>query len=164
MMIAVLDAAGSWRSQMPSAPLRSLSEKHGVVPVDETSVDAFLTTAPNEAEHKILFFAGDPSQRGETLDVAIILPQLLEAFTGRLRAAIVAAPAEAALKDRFHVGVFPSLVVTRGGETLGVLPKVYDWPDYIARIEAMLRPDAPPLAPASGPRVEFVYSKREAAR
>ncbi len=149
---------------MPSPLLRSLSEKHGVVPVDETSIDAFLTSAPNEAEHKILFFAGDPTQRSETLDVAIILPQLLEAFAGRLRAAIVAAPAEAALKDRFHVGVFPSLVVTRGAETLGVLPKVYDWSEYIGRIEAMLTPGAPALAAASGPRVEFVYSKREAAR
>ena len=54
--------------------------------------------------------------------------------------------------------------VTRGGETLGVLPKVYDWPDYIARIEAMLTPGAPALVAASGPRVEVIYSKREAVR
>ena len=72
--------------------------------------------------------------------------------------------AEAALKQRFHVGVFPSLVVTRGRETLGVLPKVCDWSDYIARIEAMLSPGAPALVAASGPRVEVIYSKREAAR
>jgi len=149
---------------MPSPLLRDLSEKHGVIAVDETSIDAFLSSAPGEAEHVILFFAGDPAQRGETHDVAIILPQLLEAFARRLRAGIVATRAEAALKQRFHVGVFPSLVVTRGGETLGVLPKVYDWPDYIARIEAMLRPGAPALVAASGPRVEVIYSKREAAR
>ena len=98
---------------MPSPLLRDLSEKHGVVAVDETSIDAFLSLATGEAEHVILFFAGDPAQRGETHDVAIILPQLLEAFAGRLRAAIVATRAEAALKQRFHVGVFPSLVVTR---------------------------------------------------
>jgi hydrogenase-1 operon protein HyaE len=81
-----------------------------------------------------------------------------------LRAGIVATRAEAALKQRFHVGVFPSLVVTRGRETLGVLPKVCDWSDYIARIEAMLSPGAPALVAASGPRVEVIYSKREAAR
>ncbi len=149
---------------MPSPLLRDLSEKHGVIAVDETSIDAFLTSAPGEAEHVILFFAGDPAQRGETHDVAIILPQLLEAFARRLRAGIVATRAEAALKQRFHVGVFPSLVVTRGGETLGVLPKVYDWSDYIARIEAMLSPGAPALVAALGPRVEVIYSKREAAR
>ena len=149
---------------MPSPLLRDLSEKHGVVVVDETTIDAFLSPAGNEVEHGLLFFAGDPAQRGETHDVAIILPQLLRVFAGRLRAAIVAARAEAALKQRFHVGVFPSLVVTRGGETLGVLPKVHDWPDYIARIEAMLSPGAPALIAASGPRVEVTYSKREAAR
>jgi len=149
---------------MPSPLLRDLSEKHGVVAVDETSIDAFLSPGTSEAEHVILFFAGDPAQRGETHDVAIILPQLLEAFSGRLRAAIVAPRAEAALKQRFHVGVFPSLVVTRKSEPLGVLPKVYDWSDYIARIETMLRPGAPALVAASGPRVEIVHSKREATR
>ncbi len=61
--------------------------------------------------------------------------------------------AEAALKQRFHVGVFPSLVVNPGGKMLGVLPKVYDWPDYIARIAAMPRPGAPALVPVSGPRL-----------
>jgi hydrogenase-1 operon protein HyaE len=168
MAIAVVDTIPNRSSPMASPLLRDLSEKHGVVAVDEASIDAFLTVAPNdgtgEAKHNILFFAGDPAQRGETHDVAIILPQLLEAFAGRLRAAIVATRAEAALKQRFHVGVFPSLVVTRGHETLGVLPKVYDWPDYIARIEAMLKPGAPALVVASGPRVEVVYSKREGAR
>jgi hydrogenase-1 operon protein HyaE len=162
--IAVIDEILNRRSLMPSPLLRDLSEKHELVAVDETSIDAFLSAAPGEAEHVILFFAGDPAQRGETHDVAIILPQLLEAFAGRLRAAIVATRAEAALQRRFHVGVFPSLVVTRAGETLGVLPKVHDWPDYIARIEAMLRPGAPALVAASGPRVEVVYSKREAAK
>jgi hydrogenase-1 operon protein HyaE len=160
--IALISAIVDRRNVMPSPLLRDLSEKHGVIAVDETSIDAFLNSAPGEAEHVILFFAGDPAQRGETHDVAIILPQLLEAFARRLRAGIVATRAEAALKQRFHVGVFPSLVVTCGGETLGVLPKVYDWPDYIAR--AMLRPGAPALVAALGPRVEVIYSKREAAR
>jgi len=148
---------------MPSSPLRALTEKHGVPVVDALSLDAFLS-APGLSPHALLFFAGDPEQRSETGDVAIILPQLLQAFDGRLRAGLVAASAEAALKERFHVGVFPSLVVTRGGETLGVLPKVYDWSDYVARIDALLRPDAPALAAPAGPRVQFTYSHRETAR
>ncbi len=65
----------------------------------------------------------------------------------------IATRAEAALKQRFHVGVFPSLVVNPDGKMLGVLPKVYDWPDYIARIAAMPRPGAPALVPVSGPRL-----------
>jgi hydrogenase-1 operon protein HyaE len=123
-----------------------------------------LATRPGEPAHRLLFFAGDPEQRSETHDVATILPQLLRAFAGRLRAARIAPAAEGLLKDRFHVGVFPSLVVTRGDETLGVLPKVRDWADYVARIEAMLQPDAPALAPSMPPRVKFTFSHSEDRR
>jgi hydrogenase-1 operon protein HyaE len=148
---------------MPSRLLSMLSEKHGVALVDEKTIDAFLAGAQVELAHRIVFFAGDPNQRSETHDVAVILPQLLEAFSGRLRAAIIAASAEDALKERFHVRVFPSLVVTRGSEPIGVFPKVYDWSDYILRIEKLLQPDAPVLA-AAGPRVQFTFSSREAAQ
>lgn len=148
---------------MPSPLLRALSEKHGVVLVDEASIDAFLQPAAGEPAHALLFFAGDPAQRSETHDVAVILPQLVEAFVGRLRPAIIARTAEDALKGRFGVFVFPSLVVTRGGEPLGVLPKVYDWAEYLARIEQWLQPDAPPLGTASGPRVQITFSGRETA-
>lgn len=146
---------------MPYPQLRALSEIHGVVSVDETSIDAFLEPAHGEAAHAILFFAGDPAQRSESHDVAIILPQLVEAFAGRLRAAIISRAAEEALKSRFNICVFPSLVVTRGREPLAVLPKVYDWSDYLARIETLLRPDAPILAAAAGPRVQFTFSGRD---
>jgi hydrogenase-1 operon protein HyaE len=145
------------RDAMPTPVLRALSETHGVEKVDESTIDAFLA-----ADHALLFFAGDPAQRSETHDVAIILPQLAAAFAGRLRAAIVASEAEEALKGRFGVCVFPSLVVTRGGETLGVLPKVYDWADYLARIDALLRLEAPPVAEAR-PRVRITVAGRETA-
>jgi len=149
---------------MPLSPLGALSETFGLASIDEDTIDAFLAPAPDGTPHRLLFFAGAAAERSETADVAIILPQLLRAFAGRLQAALVAGKAEAALKDRFHVGVFPSLVVLRGFETLGVLPKVYDWSDYLTRIEAMLQPHAPALQARSGPRVEFTYSTREAAR
>jgi hydrogenase-1 operon protein HyaE len=142
---------------MPSPLLRALRERHGVVSVDEASIDAFLA----EGSHALLFFAGDPAQRSETHDVAVILPQLLAVFAGRLRPAIVAPAAEAALARRFAVGVFPSLVVTRGGESVGVLPKVWDWSDYLARIEAWLAPDAPLLERSTGPRVTITFSEPE---
>jgi hydrogenase-1 operon protein HyaE len=147
---------------MPSPLLRALSEKYGVVRVDEASIDAFLAPAQGEPAHALLFFAGDPAQRSETHDVAVILPELAEAFAGRLRPAIVAKDAEEALKGRFGVFAFPSLVVTRGGEPLGVLPKVYDWAEYLARIEDWLRPDAP-LGSGTEHRVKITFSGRETA-
>jgi hydrogenase-1 operon protein HyaE len=149
---------------MPATPRQSLQERHHLPLVDEASVEAFLAPAPTAPPHRVLFFAGDPAERAEARDLAVILPQLLEAFAGRLRGALVATEAEPALKERFHVRVLPSLVVLRGSDILGVLPKVYDWADYVARLDAMLRPDAPALVAESGPRAEIVFSSREAAR
>jgi hydrogenase-1 operon protein HyaE len=148
---------------MPSSLRQTLHERHHLALVDETSIEAFLAPPMGAPAHAILFFAGDPAERAETRDLAVILPQLIEAFAGRLRGALVAIDAEPALKERFHVRVLPSLVVLRGSEILGVLPKVYDWGDYVARVEAMLRPDAPALVAKSGPRAEIVFASREAA-
>jgi len=145
---------------MPTSLRRTLHERHHLALVDETSVEDFLAATP---AHAVLFFAGEPAERPETRDVAVILPQLLGAFRGRLRGALVATEAEPALKERFHVRVLPSLVVLRGSEILGVLPKVYDWADYVARLEAMLLPEAPALIVSSKPRAEIVFSSREAA-
>ncbi|CAN2535336.1 Hydrogenase+chaperone+protein+HyaE/HupG [Methylocapsa aurea] len=137
----------------------ALSEKTGVALLDETTIDAFLAPSQERAAHTLLFFGGDPQQRSETHDVAIIFPQLIEAFAGRLRAAIVAPAAEKALEGRFSVCVYPSLVVTYGRDTLGVLPKVYDWADYRSRIEALLQLQTPP---AKEPRVRITFMEAEA--
>jgi hydrogenase-1 operon protein HyaE len=143
---------------MPSALVRALSERRGLPVVDAASIDAFLAPAPGEAEHALLFFTGDPKQRMESDDVAAILPALLEAFHGRLRAAIVAREAEDALKSRFQVVVMPSLAVTRRFETLAVLPKIKDWAEYLSKIGGALAPDAPALERGAGPRTHFQIS------
>ncbi len=148
---------------MPASLRKALHERHHLPLVDEANVEAFLAPTPSGPSHGMLFFAGDPAERPESRDLAVILPQLLEAFAGRLRGALVETRAEPVLKDRFCVRVLPSLVVLRGSEILGVLPKVYDWADYVARLEAMLRPDAPALVAKSGPRTEIAFASKESA-
>jgi hydrogenase-1 operon protein HyaE len=149
---------------MPASLRQTLHERHHLALVDEANVERFLAPSPSAPAHSVLFFAGDPAERPETRDLAVILPQLLKSFDGRLRGGLVTPEAEEALKERFHVRVLPSLVVLRGGEILGVLPKLYDWADYVARLETMLRPEATALVAKSGPRAEIVFSSREAAQ
>lgn len=139
--------------------MTALAERHGLPTVDATTIDAFLAPADGEAAHALLFFTGDPANRAETLDVAVVLPEILAAFGRRLRGAVVARAAEAGLSSRFHVAVMPSLVVTRGGETVAVLPKIRDWSEYMEKIEAGLAPDAPVLAVEERPRVAFTTSR-----
>lgn len=143
---------------MTTPLLHALTERHGLALVDAASIDAFLAPAPGACRHCLLFFAGDATQRAETNDVAAILPEILRAFAGRLRSGVVAQTAEAELKARFQVFVFPSLVVVRDGEPIGVLPKILDWSDYRQKIEACLDPEAPILSGGRGPKVEFTHS------
>jgi hydrogenase-1 operon protein HyaE len=138
--------------------IEALSSRHGIATVDEGSVDAFLAVAAGECPHALLFFTGDPAVRGESLDVAVVLPELLMAFPGRLRAAVVARCAEDALKGRFHVQVVPSLVVTRGLVTLGVMPRIRDWAAYVATVQALLEPEVPAMTAPERPQVEFRHT------
>lgn len=145
--------------------ISALAERHALPTVDASTIDAFLAPAEGEARHGLLFFAGDPGSRAETLDVAVVLPEILAAFHGRLRGAVVARTAEAGLATRFHVAVMPSLVVTRGAEeTIAVLPKIRDWSEYMEKIEAALAPQAPALARDETPRVAFTTSGSAANR
>src|SRR3569833_4635253 len=123
---------------MPSPLVRALSERHGLPRLDETDVDAFLGVGG----HALLLFAGDPRQRMESDDVAVVLPDLLLAFGGRFRGAVIAREAEDRLKARFQVVMAPSLVVVRGLDTLDVITKIRDWSEYVARLGAALRPGA----------------------
>ena len=143
---------------MTSPLIAALGERHGLPTVDETTVDAFLAPAAGEPEHTLLFFTGDPATRAETLDVAVVLPELLAAFQHRLRGAVVARVAETGLAARFRVAVHPSLVVTRGADPVAVFPKIRDWSEYMDRIDAALAPDAPVLPAESRPRTEFTYT------
>jgi hydrogenase-1 operon protein HyaE len=139
--------------------LDALIERAGLPLVDETNIDAFLAPAAGECPNALLFFSGAAAPRPETTDVAAVLPEILRAFAGRLRGAIVAPEAEAKLKGRFQVFVAPSLSVTRGTEPVAVLPKILDWSDYMSRIEAALDPQAPVLSGPKVPKVDFTFSQ-----
>ena len=149
---------------MPSFLVRALSERGRLPLVDETSVDAFLAPAAGEPDNALLFFTGDPAQRPEADDVAVVLPEILHAFQGRLRGAVVRRSAEDRLKARFNVVVMPSLVVTRRDAPVGVLGKIRDWSEYMDRIGAWLAPDAPVMVASAGPKVTITHAGKEIVR
>lgn len=149
---------------MPSNLVRALSERARLPVVNETSIDAFLSPAAGEPENTVLFFTGDPAQRPEADDVAVVLPELLQAFGGRLRGAVVQRGAEDKLKSRFNVVVLPSLVVTRRDQPVGVLGKIRDWSEYVEKIGGWLSPDAPVMLPSGGPKVEITHAGKEIVR
>ena len=141
-----------------SALIAALASRHGLPTIDVDTFDAFLAPAAGEPDHALLFFTGDPDQRSDSGDVAVVMPELLSAFHGRFRAGVIDRSAEAALKARCRVEVFPSLVVLRGQTVLDVLPRIRDWGEYLDRLEAALREDAPAFAAPS--RIEITANAR----
>jgi hydrogenase-1 operon protein HyaE len=136
--------------------LSNLLARTGVPIIDEGNAADVLASGAT-----LLFFAGDPAQRPEVIDVAVIFNELLAAFCGRLRGVAVAPGAEKALGTIYHVDVLPSLAVIRDGATIGVIPRIRDWGEYKEKIEAFLDPRARPLE-APAPRVVATHSHKGA--
>lgn len=120
---------------MRSPLLERLTGKQGWPVVDESNLDAFLAAG----DYSLLFFTENPTQFPESNDVAVILPELLAAFAGRLQGAVVAAEAEHRLHTRYPFGEWPALVLLRGGDYLGAISRVQDWQTYLAEIERLLQ-------------------------
>lgn len=106
----------------------------GMPEVGTGNVDAFLA-GPGAT---VLFFTENPAQHPETLDVAVILPEIVAAFGGRLRAGVVSRDSERELQQRFGFARWPALVFARGGDCLGAITSIRDWSYYLARVQELL--------------------------
>lgn len=94
----------------------------------------------------LIFLPGHGQKHLETADIAVILPELLAAFRGRLKAAVADAALEKGLRQQLDGIPLPALVVVRGHELLGAIPRVLDWHEYLDTITTMI--DGKPAAAA----------------
>ena len=94
----------------------------------------------------MLFFTGDPTKFREANDVAVILPELVQAFQGLLRPAVVARSVEVKLQMHYGFKAWPALVFLRDGGYLGTITGVQNWTDYLQKIQFLLasEPSRPP--------------------
>jgi len=106
----------------------------GVPEVGSGDVDGFLA-APGDA---VLFFTEDPKQYPESGDVAVILPELMQALHGRFRTAVVERASERALQKRFGFARWPALVFVRNGDLVGSITGMHDWDDFVQKAATLL--------------------------
>lgn len=127
---------------MTSPLLQQLQTRHGLPLLDADNYDQFVYGH----ENVVLFFANDPVMFPESHDVAVILPEILKAFTGKLHGALIAKSVERELQARFRFTSWPSLVFLRGGEYLGVITGIKDWAEYGREFTRVLaaEPSQPP--------------------
>lgn len=127
---------------MYSPLVQNMIEQYGFPVLSEATLEGFLESN----EEAVLFFTENATKFPETNDVAMILPELVAAFKGRLSAAVISMPDQRKLQMRYGFREWPTLVFLRGGEYLGAISRVQDWNDYLKEISRILASE-PTTAP-----------------
>ena len=125
--------------------IAQLFAKHGFAEVRAESFAAF-TQAPG---HALLLFAEDPYRIKETLDLAVILPEVVRAFPGRFAVGVLLPEAARALQPRYGFRLWPALVMLKDGQYVGAVDGLRDWDEYVEDIARLLAA-APVRPPAVG--------------
>ena len=112
----------------------------GYVEVSLANHDNFVS----ESGLNVLFFPGYATTVRDATDVAVVLPELVEAFDGQLRPGVVTDVFgdSKVLKRKYGFTEYPALIFIRSGDYVGTIMRVQDWGDYLDRINALFA--APP--------------------
>ena len=123
--------------------INRLLEEFGYPEITLANHDAFVA----EPMLNVLFFTGDPQTIRDATDVAVVLPELVEAFDRQLRPGVVVDTrgAGSELQKRYGFRAYPALVFVRGGQYVGAIARIQNWNDYLQEISELL------VAPARRP-------------
>ena len=94
----------------------------------------------------LLVFSEDPLVYRETLDLAVIVPELTRALAGRLRTGVLLPAAARALAPRYAFRRWPALVLLKDGKYVGAIDGLREWPVYVDELSRLLasEPTRPP--------------------
>ena len=104
-----------------------LVARHGFA---ELCADSFDSWA-NEPGRAIVVFTEDPVRYKETLDLAVIAPELVRAFPGVFRAGVLLPKAARAIAVRYGFRRWPALVFLDGGGYVGAIDGLRNWNEYV---------------------------------
>jgi hydrogenase-1 operon protein HyaE len=98
------------------------------------------------AGHALLVFTEDPALHRETLDLAVIVPELVQAMPGRFRTGVLLPAAARAAASRYALRRWPALVLLKDGRYVGAIDGLRDWQDYLDELARLLEaePTRPP--------------------
>lgn len=107
--------------------------------IDLDNLDAWLAQ-PGDA---LLLLCGDPVRYPESLDVAVILPELCKALVAQhgchLRLGVGRRAAEEALAERFALRRWPSIIWLRDGGYVTQIDGMRDWDVYLRMASSALQ-------------------------
>ena len=125
--------------------VEQMISRHGFVHVDPASLDAFA----NAPGRTLLVFTEDPVRYKETLDLAVIAPEVAKAFQGAFRCGVLL-PADARkVAPRYGFARWPALVLLKDGHYVGAIDGLRNWEEYIEEMQRLLAAE-PSRAPSIG--------------
>lgn len=122
--------------------LQRLLQQTGAALLDAESVDPWLAL-PGTA---MLVFCDEPERQKETLDMAVIVPELCVARPQAFRVGLLPAALARSIAPRFGFVRWPAFVMFRDGQWLGAVEGILDWDVYVAELDRLLAasPSRPP--------------------
>lgn len=124
------------------AALKRLVARHGFSLVPEA---AEFAAGPGLA---VLLLTDDPQRSPESLDVAVVLPEALQALKLEARCFAGDALVSPALARRYGVSRFPAVVLFSDEAYLGAFSGILDWAPFVAELArvAAATPSRPPIS------------------
>lgn len=124
--------------------VRRLVAETGAAVLGAEEVDPWLA----EGGAAMLVFTEEPERYKETLDLAVIAPELAKARPGAFRVGVLPPAAARAAARRYGFARWPALVLLRDGGYLGAIDGLRDWAEYLGELDRLLAaaPSRPPLA------------------
>ncbi len=119
-----------------------LFDKHGFTDVTPANFAAF-TGRPGRT---LLMFIDDPIRLRETLDLAVIVPELVRAFPQRFAVGVLLPTAAREFAARYGFRRWPALVMLAEGKYVGAVDGLRNWDEYLSQTSALLEaaPTRPP--------------------
>lgn len=119
-----------------------LFSRHGFAEVDGTGFAAFAELPG----HCLLLFTEDPIRYKETMDLAVIVPELARAFPGCFRVGVLLPEAARELHARFGFRRWPAFILLKNGAYVGAVDGLRNWDEYLAEMHRLLaaEPTRPP--------------------
>ncbi len=95
----------------------------------------------------MLVFAEEPDRYKETLDLAVVVPELHAARPRAFRVGLLRPVVARAIAPRYGFARWPAFVMLRDGHYLGAVDGVRDWDVYLGEVDRLLAAD--PVRPPS---------------
>jgi hydrogenase-1 operon protein HyaE len=104
---------------------------------DLLDADSFDAWAQRDGVAMVVF-AEEPERFKETLDLAVIVPELHATAGGGFRVGLLPPAAARVIAPRYGFARWPAFVMLRDGRYLGTVDGIRDWDVYVAELQRLM--------------------------